>query len=83
MEGLDYISMGIMILVFIVELIIIWYMYWIYTQFNNNYSDIENMVVDIYNITAADLKLEGVDIAVKLPKRTKARIAKINSAQNS
>lgn len=82
MEGLDYISIGMMILVFIVQLIIIWYMYWIYTQLNNDYNDLEDMVVDIYNITAADLKLEGTEVAVKLPKRTKARLAKRNKLIN-
>lgn len=76
MSDLSYTAIGFMIVVFIFQLIIIWYLWWIYTQMQNNYEDMEDMVVDIYTLNVAEAKRQGLDVAIKIPKRVKARITK-------
>lgn len=73
---LDYVAIGLMILVFIFELILIWYMWWVYTELNNDMNDVEDMLVDVYNISVADLAAEGKEVVPVIPKRVRQRIAR-------
>lgn len=73
---LNYVSIGFMTIVFIFQIIILGYMYWIYTQMVNNYDDIEDMIVDVYTLEVAEAKRDGVDAVIKLPKRVRTRLAR-------
>lgn len=69
-------AIGFMIIVFIFQLIIIWYLWWIYSQVQNNYDDLEDMVLEIYTLDVAESKRQGLDTSIKVPKRVRSRIAK-------
>ena len=73
-----YVIIGITILIFIFELLIIWYMYWIYGQIIDNFNDTEDMIVDIYNLEIAEITdiSKNEDYVVSLPKRVRSRLEK-------
>uniref|UniRef100_A0A6C0BEF7 Uncharacterized protein n=1 Tax=viral metagenome TaxID=1070528 RepID=A0A6C0BEF7_9ZZZZ len=73
---MDYIIVGLIIVVFIFEIIIVWYMWWTYTQMNNDVIDCQDMVIDIYSLQIAELKKEGLETVVKIPKRIQDRMDK-------
>ena len=73
---LGYVAIGFMTIVFIFQLILLWYMYWIYTQMVNNYDDMEDMIVDIYTLEVAQARKDGVDAIMNVPKRVRTRLAK-------
>lgn len=73
---LGYVAIGFMTIVFIFQLILLWYMWWIYTQMVENYDDVEEMIVDIYTLEVAEARKDGIDAVMKLPKRVRAKMAK-------
>lgn len=73
---LGYVAIGFMTIVFIFQLILLWYMWWIYTQMVENYDDVEEMIVDIYTLEVAEARKDGIDVVMKLPKRVRAKMAK-------
>lgn len=73
MSSPDYITIGIIVIVFIFELIIIWYIWWCYNQSVNNFNDVEDM---IYNLYRFELIGKDFDFDAALPKRVKDRIFK-------
>lgn len=76
MPDLGYVAIGFMTIVFIFQLILLWYLYWIYTQMVNNYDDIEDMIVDIYTLEVAESKKAGINVVMNLPKRVRSRMSK-------
>ena len=66
--------MEIFILIFIFVLVILWYIWWCYNELTNDFNDTEDMLVDLLNMSALDLKAEGTTVTIKLPKRVKKRI---------
>lgn len=72
----DYVSVALIILVFIVELIIIWYLWWGYTQLNNSIIDVQDTLNDMYTLEVAEVKKQGIEAKVRLPKRVTARLNK-------
>ena len=71
---LDYLILATTILVFIFVLLLFWVVWWCYTELTNDFNDTEDMLVDLLNMSALDLKAEGTVVTVKLPKRVKKRI---------
>lgn len=75
----DYALYGILLIILILLIFIMGYMYWFYTQTENNYSDMEDMITDMYALQVAESKRAGVNAILDLPKRTKTRMDKKNS----
>ena len=73
---LAYSAIGFMTGVFIFQLIILWYMWWIYSQMIDNYDDVDDIIIDIYTLEVAESKRNGVDVNMTIPKRIRNRIAK-------
>lgn len=68
---LDYVIIGMLILLFIFELLIIWYLWWIYSELNNEMNDTQDMIVDIYHL---QILQSEENTNVNLPKRVKTRL---------
>lgn len=73
---LEPVILGSVILVFIVQLLIIWYQWWCYNELNNEIIDTQDMVLDIYQLSVADLSIEGKEVTPVIPKRVKQRITR-------
>lgn len=73
---LSYVAIGFMTIVFIFQLIMLWYMWWIYSQMVDNYDDMEDMIVDIYTLEVAEARKCGIEADAKIPKRIRTRMAK-------
>ena len=73
---MDYVIIGLVILVFIFQLITLWYVWWVYTTVNGNVEDAEDMLVDIYTLELAAAKSRGIEIVAKIPKRIQNRLDK-------
>ena len=73
---LAYSAIGFMTVVFIFQLIILWYMWWIYSQMIDNYDDVDDIIIDIYTLEVAESKRNGDDVNMTIPKRIRNRIAK-------
>ena len=72
----DYVIMGLIIIVFLFQLITLWYVWWVYTTMVNNVNDCEDMIVDIYTLQVAEAKAAGIEVIAKIPKRVQDRIDK-------
>jgi len=74
-----YTTIGILIVIFVLQLIILLYIVWVYNQFICNMNDCEDLLVSIYTIELAELKGEAIsDLNLEIPKRIRERINKIN-----
>lgn len=71
MTGLDYAIVGFLVLIFIFELIMIWIFYYGYTQLNNNYNDLNDMTIDIYNLAVIEAKTAGREAVLQIPKHSR------------
>lgn len=67
----NYVIIGLSVLIFLFQLIIIWYVWWFYNQMNNDFNDINDMTIDIYNLVVIDANANGRDADLQIPKRSK------------
>lgn len=56
METSEYIMIAILVLIFLFEVLMVWYLYWNFNNINNNYNNLNNMVTEIYNSVVDDSK---------------------------
>jgi hypothetical protein len=70
---MDYLNVGILVVVFVLQLIILLYMVWIYNQFVVNMNDCEDLLISIYMIEIAELRGKEVS-TLEIPKRIRERI---------
>lgn len=75
-EGSGYAVIGFCILIFLFQLIIIWYMWWIYNQMNENYNDLNEMIIDIYRLEVCNANANGREAELRIPKRAYNAYAK-------
>lgn len=74
MDILAYVNAGFALLVFLIEIIILWYLYYIYDDFSKKYEDCEDLLVDIYTMELLEAKNNGNEFTPNIPKRIKDRI---------
>lgn len=68
-DSTGYAIIGIGVLIFLFQLIIIWYMWWMYTQLNDNDNDITDMIIDVYKLEVIDARSNGREAKLDIPKR--------------
>ncbi len=73
---MDYAILGFLLLLFIFELVILWYQYWTFNELNKNCNDINEMIQDIYRIEAAEAAKNNIDVVIRIPKRSREMYAK-------
>jgi hypothetical protein len=72
----DYVVIGLIILLFIFELLLLWQSYYNYTNLNNSIIDCQDMLTDIYTLDIIAAKSSGLEIIAKIPKRVQERLDK-------
>ena len=82
-DSANYAVIGFCILIFLFELIIIWYMWWFYNQSNDNYNDLNEMIIDIYNLEVIDAVANGRDAKLNIPKRSRDAYLKRHKNTNN
>ena len=65
-----YAIIGFCVLLFLFQLIIIWYMWWIYGQYTENYNNMNDMIIDMYNLEVVEATTAGRDVKLNIPKRS-------------
>lgn len=70
-ENNSYVIIGFCILIFLFEMLIIWYIWWFYNQMNDNYGDLNDMIIDIYNLEVADALANDREAKLRIPKRSR------------
>lgn len=73
MPSPNYITIGILIIIFIFELIIIGYVYFCYTQTTNNIYDTQDLLLSVYNLEILEATNAGIDTCILIPKRIRER----------
>ena len=68
-DDVGYATIGICVLIFLFQLIIIWYLWWVYGQLNENDNDMTDMLIDIYRLEAIEAEANGRCVRVNIPKR--------------
>lgn len=79
----SYAIIGFCILIFLFQLIIIWYMWWIYNQMNDNYNDLNDMIIDIYKLQVIDAEANCRDAVLHIPKRSRDAYIKRHKDEKS
>ena len=80
MDSIDYAVIGFLVLIFIFQLIIIWYIWYGQSQAIADYNDLNDMIIDIYNLEVLEAIAEGRCATLNIPKR--AREAYLKRHQN-
>lgn len=70
MEAIHYAIIGFLIVIFLFEIVIVWYMWWFYNQVDDNYNDLNSMIIDIYNLEVLEAKENKRDVVLRIPKRS-------------
>lgn len=73
---MDYTTVSFIVLVFIIQLVILWYIWWVYKTLNSDIQDTQDLLVEIYTLQLTESKKGGLDIGSHLPKRIQKRIQK-------
>lgn len=71
MTSIEYTLVGFLVLIFIFELIMIWIFYYGYNQLNNNYNDLNDMTIDIYNLAVIEATTAGREATLNIPKHSR------------
>lgn len=72
-----YATVGILILIFILLLIVIWYMWYIYSDMQNNYDSLMD-AIDQQDAVLVDLaEAQEIDARIVLTKRVRERLSKM------
>jgi hypothetical protein len=80
MDSIDYAVIGFLILIFIFQLIIIWYIWYGQNQALTDYNDLNDMIIDIYNLEVLEAIADGRCATLNIPKH--AREAYLKRHQN-
>lgn len=70
-RGVLYATVGILILIFLFQIIALSYLWWIYSQVNTNYEDMNDMIIEIYKLNVVDAREKGRDENLKIPKKSR------------
>lgn len=70
-----YANMGVLLLQFILTIVVIWYLWYIYTDLQNNYDDLVIMIKN-QNAILLEISQSDTDINDLIPQRTLNKIKK-------
>ncbi len=73
---MDYVSIGFFLVIFILELIILWYQWWSYSSLYSQNQDTQDILINVYTLQVFDMKKTNPDLKMELPKRVHDRISK-------
>lgn len=82
-DSSSYATIGFCILIFLFQLIIIWYIWWFYNQMTENYNDLNDMIIDIYKIDVIDANANGRETQLLIPKRSRDAYIKRHKNDNT
>ena len=77
-----YAIIGFCVLIFLFQLIIIWYMWWMYNQMVEKYNDLNDMVIDIYNLEVIEATTSGREAELHIPKGARETYIKRHKNEN-
>lgn len=70
-----YANMGVLLLQFILTIVVIWYLWYIYTDLQNNYDDLVVMIKN-QNAILLEISQNDTDIGELIPQRALNKIKK-------
>lgn len=73
MASPNYVTIGILVLIFIFELIIIGYVYFCYVQTTNNIYDTQDLLLTVYRLEIVEATNSNIETCIHIPKRIRER----------